>query len=196
MVDAKKKWTVDDMLACESLDELEALYGDQSYYGETMLGYMEQYRTVFDRYIRPSDTVAEFGVHRCASSTHLLRRCKRLLSWEISRKREPEHQALARLTDRWALTYGDSRTAALDVVDALFIDSDHIGPQMRAELAHAASHVSRYILLHDTTTSWWIGHGNAEGIGPAVREFLDSTEEWIVVERLWPAPGMMVLGRR
>ena len=121
---------------------------------------------------------------------------KALLSWEISQKRAPEHQALAALAGpRWILTYGDSKVADMPRVDTLFIDSDHIGPQMRAELAHVHNHVDRYIILHDTTTSWWIGHGNVEGIGPAVREFLASNETWIEVERLWPAPGMMILGR-
>ena len=63
------------------------------------------------------------------------------------------------------------------------------------ELAHAPQFVQNHIILHDTTTSWWIGHGNGGGIGRAVREFLAATPKWTERERFWPAPGMMVLSR-
>lgn len=192
----KFKWTVEEMLECKSLEELEGLYGDQAYYGEVMKGYMAQYAKVFDLYVRPEMDVAEFGVHRCASSTYLLRRCATLHSWEISRGRAPEHDALMRLAEgRWNLHYEDSRKAKLPPVHVLFIDSAHTCEQMKAELATAPPSVSKHIIIHDTTTSWWIGHGNVKGIGPAVREFLERSSEWREEERIWPAPGMMVLSR-
>lgn len=192
----KQKWTVEEMLECKSLGELENLYGDQAYYGEVMKGYMAQYAEVFDRYVRPEMWVAEFGVHRCASSTYLLRRCAALHSWETNRGRAPEHEALMRLAEgRWKLNYEDSRKAKLPLVHVLFIDSDHTYAQMKAELATAPPSVSHHIIIHDATTSWWIGHGNVKGIGPAVREFLSWSSEWKEEERIWPAPGMMVLSR-
>lgn len=192
----KRKWTDEDMLACKTLEELEGLYGDQAYYGEVMDGYMDQYAEVFDQYVSNSDDVAEFGVHRCASSTFLLRRCKNLHSWEISRKHFEAHRALMRLAEgRWTLNYGSSLTSALPAVDVLFIDSSHTYGCMQAELHYASVRVSQHIILHDTTTSWWIGHANTKGIGPAVREFLEATPTWREEERFWPAPGMMVLSR-
>ncbi len=192
----KRKWTDDDMLDCESLEELERLYGDQAYFGEVLDGYMDQYAEVFDNYVSKRADVAEFGVHRCASSTYLLRRCANLHSWEISRKHYTAHAALMALAEgRWNLHYGDSRGANLPLVHTLFIDSAHTYDQMEAELDHAHPRVSKYIILHDTTTSWWIGHGHSIGIGPAVRDFLAATPQWKEEERFWPAPGMMVLSR-
>ena len=184
----------DPISGCRDLAEAEEHFGDREFYDEIAHGYVQQLRTAFDRYVRPSDEVAEFGVHKCGTTVLLLQRCKHLYSWEIGQKRKPRHDAVMALAgDRWTLTYENSRLFSLPV-DVLFIDSDHVYDCMKAELWHAPL-VRRYIILHDTTTHWWIGHGGAKGIGPAVREFLRDNTRWREVERFWPAPGIMVLGR-
>ena len=184
-----------DFSACSTLAEAERHFTDGKYYGEVLTGYLQQLRDVFDRYVRPDDEVAEFGVQKCVTSVLLLQRCKHLWSWEISKARKAQQKhAMALAGGRWTLTYGDSRKSDLPEVDVLFIDSDHVYECTKAELAHAAPKVRRYIIIHDTTLHWWVGHKGAQGIGQSVREFIDRGE-WREVERLWPAPGVVVLGR-
>ncbi len=184
-----------DFHACASLAHAESQFEDCKYYGERLTGSTDQLRTVFDKYVRPLDKVAEFGVQKCVSSVLLLQRCARLHSWEIGTNRKEQQAAVVALAEgRWTLTYGDSRKSKLPDVDVLFIDSSHFYQCTRDELFHAAPKVGRYIILHDTTTHWWTVRDEPKGIGHAVREFME-VNPWRILERFWPAPGVMVLGR-
>ena len=84
----------------------------------------------------------------------------------------------------------------IDPTDLLFIDTDHTYLQASSELKIHAHKVSKYIILHDTSTFGYkdIG-GNGPGIMPAVTEFVDANKEWSIVEQYTNNNGLTILGR-
>lgn len=100
------------------------------------------------------DTVVEFGVKRGASSSALLLGARRVISYDIAETSEARE--LKRLVPEWDYRIGDSRKADFAEVDMLFIDSQHDGAHVEAELAHADK-VRRFIAGHDTITFGSVG---------------------------------------
>jgi hypothetical protein len=103
----------------------------------------------------------------------------------------------------------------MEETELLFIDTWHIYGHLKRELARWNSHVSKYIILHDTTVDEWKGetircNWNAEeqsrlsgipveeitkGLWPAVEEFLEDHPEWILHERFVNNNGLTVIKR-
>ena len=97
--------------------------------------------------------------------------------------------------------------------DLLFIDSWHIYGQLKRELAYWNTHVSKFIILHDTTvdeihgesirmemniaeqvrSSGFPEHEIRRGLGPAVSEFLAEHPEWILDLKLTNNNGLTIL---
>ncbi len=106
-------------------------------------------------------------------------------------------------------------TCTMETTDLLFIDTWHIYGQLKRELERWNSHVTKYIIMHDTTVDEWQGetvrHGwNAEeqskqfgipvheinmGLWPAIDEFLAAHPEWILEKRYTNNNGLTILKR-
>jgi hypothetical protein len=104
----------------------------------------------------------------------------------------------------------------IEQTDLLFIDTWHIYGQLKRELARWHSHVTRYIIMHDTTIDEWHGESvrggsNMEtqsletgipveeigrGLWPAIEEFLAAHPEWILEHRYTNNNGLTILARK
>ena len=104
----------------------------------------------------------------------------------------------------------------MEPTELLFIDTWHIYGHLKRELARWHAHVSKYIILHDTTVDEWAGETircgwNAEkqsaetgipvneinkGLWPAVEEFLKEHPEWSLERRYTNNNGLTVLARK
>ena len=100
--------------------------------------------------------------------------------------------------------------------DLLFIDTWHVYGQLKRELERWNSHVSKYIIMHDTTIDEWVGetirngwnanqqsiqhgipvHEILKGLWPAIQEFLDTHPEWVLAERYTNNYGLTILERK
>lgn len=79
-------------------------------------------------------------------------------------------------------------------VDLLFIDTEHHGERITAELAMNAKHVSRFIVIHDTAIYGENGNGGS-GMIPAIDAWLEANPEWFVVRNIARQFGLTILGR-
>jgi len=68
---------------------------------------------------------------------------------------------------------------SIEPTDLLFVDNKQNGPYIRNVLNTYAKEVKKYILIHDTELYGRRGHGNEEGMWPALKEFTESTD-WFV----------------
>tara|TARA_Y100000310_G_C20529926_1_gene737904 strand:+ start:524 stop:1102 length:579 start_codon:yes stop_codon:yes gene_type:complete len=94
----------------------------------------------------------------------------------------------------------------IDPTELLFIDTWHAYKQLKSELNVHADKVSKYIILHDTTSfefrdessyeMWgddWKGDG--KGLWPAIKEFMEENSHWILHERFTNNNGLTILKR-
>jgi hypothetical protein len=99
--------------------------------------------------------------------------------------------------------------------DLLFIDTWHVYGQLKRELERWNQHVSKYIIMHDTTVDEWDGetlrcglnekeqsiqygiptNEILKGLWPAIQEFLDTHPEWVIAERYTNNNGLTILKR-
>ena len=103
----------------------------------------------------------------------------------------------------------------IENTELLFIDTWHVYGQLKRELARWNKHVSKYIIMHDTTVDEWLGESircgvNTEeqsrnsgfpideiekGLWPAIDEFLIQYPEWILEKRYTNNNGLTILRR-
>lgn len=103
----------------------------------------------------------------------------------------------------------------IEETELLFIDTWHVYAQLKRELDRWNPHVTKYIILHDTTVDEWDGEsirmgmdmaeqarttGYPEeeirkGLWPAVEEFLADHPEWKLKERFTNNNGLTILER-
>ena len=159
------------------------------------------------------DTVVEFGVKRGASSSALLLGAKRVISYDIAPT--PEAMALKELAgERWDYRIGDSRKAEFDAADMLFIDSQHDGIHVGAELTCAADRIGRYVVGHDTITFGSVGAKGetgthcwnyikgqscpewALGVRIAFDRLMIRDPSWRIIAHYPESHGLLVLERR
>jgi hypothetical protein len=110
---------------------------------------------------------------------------------------------------------GSSIDCPIEDTELLFIDTWHVYGHLKRELERWNSHVSKYIIMHDTTVDEWAGetirlkwnpreqsektgipvHEITKGLWPAIREFLASHPEWKMRERYGNNNGLTILER-
>lgn len=95
---------------------------------------------------------------------------------------------------------GDTRAIEIEPTDLLFIDTLHNYNQLKQELSLHANKVSKYIILHDTTTFEHSGeiYGGlppVKGLVPAIDEFLKDNSEWKLLEKYTNNNGLTILGK-
>lgn len=91
---------------------------------------------------------------------------------------------------------GDTREIEIEETDLLFIDTWHVYEQLKKELEKHSPKTKKYIIMHDTTIFEYHGESNGHvGLWPAVIEFLQKNEDWIIYERYGNNNGLTVLKR-
>ena len=103
----------------------------------------------------------------------------------------------------------------IEPTELLFIDTWHVYGHLKRELARWNAHVSKYIIMHDTTVDEWRGETircgwnpvkqSAEtgipvdeivkGLWPAIDEFLREHPEWTLEARYTNNNGLTILRR-
>jgi hypothetical protein len=90
----------------------------------------------------------------------------------------------------------DDLMIRIEPTDLLFIDTEHHYAHLKEELRLHADRVSKYILLHDTTTFGDVGEQpHLVGVWPAIEEFLAAHPEWELFWRHTHNNGLTCLRR-
>lgn len=145
--------------------------------------------------------VTEFGVRRGVSTVALLAgKPKRMVSYDLTPSAEaPALKLLAEKNGtQFEFRQGDSRSAAVEETDLLFIDTVHTAAHVLAELKNAAPKCRRYLVFHDTEPPWGYydeGGGNGGGVRGAILQFLKENPEWTAVRHHPNNHGLTVLSR-
>jgi hypothetical protein len=104
----------------------------------------------------------------------------------------------------------------MEPTELLFIDTWHVYGHLKRELDRWNGSVSKYIILHDTTSDEFLGETIRmrydaiqqskdtgipleeiqQGIWPAVEEFLEDHPEWVLRERFTHNNGLTILERK
>lgn len=175
-----------------SAADIQRVYDRVRQESSDMIGHM----STICAYSTQCPRIVEFGVYDCTSTWALLAGLpERLTSYDIVRR--PEVDEVEQVAgDRFQFVLGDSAKVEIDPCDLLFIDSLHTYAHLQAELARHADKVSKFILLHDTTTFGEVDQdGNTPGLWLAIAEFLVAHPEWRVRERFMHCHGLTVLER-
>ena len=113
----------------------------------------------------------------------------------------------------YSFIQNDSAKVNIPSIDLLFIDSWHVYGHLKRELENSSKNVNKYIILHDTTVDEVYGESIrmymnineqskntgypieeiTKGLGPAIQEFLDNHDEWILFEKYTNNNGLTIL---
>ena len=87
----------------------------------------------------------------------------------------------------------------IEPTDFLFIDTWHVYPQLKQELAKHSDKVKKYIGFHDTYTYGFVNEGSfysqPTGLRPAIIEFLQAHPEWAMANSYNHNNGVTILKR-
>tara|TARA_A100001515_G_scaffold42921_1_gene33828 strand:- start:938 stop:1501 length:564 start_codon:yes stop_codon:yes gene_type:complete len=168
----------------------------------TICGHLDTLR----RLASDCDSIVEFGIRSCSSSSALLAGCKgTVYSWDIEEL--PHHGDLRSVAgDKWEVTYCPSQDAKTpDSFDMLFHDTFHNYKQVKAELDAHADKARKYLVLHDSVKNAISGGENhtrgnfnpdLAGFRLAVDELMIRDPSWFIKEHHPHDDGLLVLERR
>jgi len=140
--------------------------------------------------------VTEFGVRYGVSTVALLAaQPEVLISYDVRYCPIVEELAQVAGKCRFKFVLADTKFVTIEITDMLFIDTLHVGGQLRIELMQA-SQVRGYIAMHDTTTFGQMGEGGWDGLQWVIDEFLANHPEWVVAYKTTENNGLTVLERR
>lgn len=141
------------------------------------------------RHARNCKTVVEFGVRTGNSTVSFLHGGCEVWSYDIEK---PEFIPTDDIASKWHFTLADTRTLPdIPECDILFIDSEHIEDQVRAELK-MAHRCKRYLIFHDIIQSF-AHDANRRGIGFPILDFMWEHKQWKILELLFDPQGLLVL---
>jgi cephalosporin hydroxylase len=166
-------------------------------------------------YASECKTVTEMGVRfACSTWAFIEAKPKNLTCIDIDYSSfEPSDKYVRLMCDNYGINFnwitGDSLKLDMENTDLLFIDTLHTYKQLLGELNRYESKVSKYIILHDTTT---FGHRNEDiyehssdiikneevskfGLIPAMDDFLLTNKSWVRKEVYSNNNGLTILKR-
>lgn len=99
---------------------------------------------------------------------------------------------------KWNFTLGDTLNIEIPECDMCFIDTWHVGRQVRKELELHAYKAKKYLGFHDIATFGYKGEdGSTDGLMPPILEFLENhNSDWIIVENRQNNNGLLILERK
>ena len=154
------------------------------------------------RYANKCDTVTEFGTRDASGST---------LGWLMSNKPikvtgfdiqyYPKTEVIKELAEQegksLSVTIQSTLECTIEDTDILFIDTQHIYEQLKAELDRHHTKAKKYIIMHDTETFGETGDiPGHKGLNYAVDEFIKENKDWYVKEVFKHNNGLTILARR
>jgi hypothetical protein len=161
------------------------------------------------KYSEECDHITEMGVRWIVSTyAFLLGKPKTLISIDIQHPNtwnaslNPVQVYAMEEDIDFKFMLGNTLEIEIEQTDLLFIDTWHAYKQLKNELELHHSKVNKYIILHDTSnyefsdeTSYeeWGWKGENKGIWPAIEEFLQDHDEWVLHERYTNNNGLTIL---
>lgn len=101
---------------------------------------------------------------------------------------------------------GNTLEIEIEPTELLFIDTWHKYGQLKEELKLHSNKVSKYLIFHDTTSyefsdegTWNVYHDikpletQKTGLWPAIEEFLNDNNEWVIKEKFTNNNGLTIL---
>ena len=165
-------------------------------------------------YSKECEHITEMGVRGIISTWALLNgRPKKMISYDIQDPNEWQQDIneVYSTAKEYNINYNFILSNVLDIeiepTELLFIDTWHAYKQLKKELILHSKNVSKYIILHDTTSyefhdeksyEMWGEEWKAEGIGlwKAIEEFLNGNNNWVLHERFTNNNGLTILKRK
>lgn len=166
------------------------------------------------KYASECDHITEMGVRAITSTWAFLGAApKKLISYDIENpsKWGANIDYVYKVAEHYGLDYEFRKENVLKLeieeTDLLFLDTWHAYDQLKAELNLHSSKAKKYIIMHDTTSyefrdepltseNAWEGEPpTGKGLWLAITEFLDSTDEWELLERYTNNNGLTILKR-
>jgi len=163
------------------------------------------------KYSKECNYITEMGVRGVISTWALLNgRPKKMVSYDIQHPNQfgQDINEVYDVAEENNIKYDFILANVLDVqiepTELLFIDTWHSYKQLKKELNIHSKNVSKYIILHDTTSyefndevsyEMWGEEWKGEGVGlwKAVEEFLMENNDWILHERFVNNNGLTIL---
>jgi len=176
------------------------------------------------QYASECESVLELGVRKCVSSWALAlgllnNSGKRIMYMnDINRCDTTIIETASKQTDLKIVTkWVNNLNLDIEDVDLTFIDTWHVYGQLKRELARFAPITKKYIIMHDTTVDEWEGETKRnihkydvqkqsiesgipveeilKGLWPAIEEFLENNNDWVLHARWLNNNGLTILKR-
>ena len=166
-------------------------------------------------YASECETITEMGVRAITSTWAFLGAApNRLISYDIE---DPSHygsniQVVYDVAAQYGLNFefkqADVLKIEIEETDLLFLDTWHAYDQLKAELDLHSPKAKKYIIMHDTTsyesrdeplTSENTFEGEkstGKGLWPAITEFLEENDGWVLHKRYTNNNGITILKRK
>lgn len=167
---------------------------------------IHEHLPTLQRYAGLCNHVTEFGVRWVVSTWALLiGQPKTLVSYDINYHERIERVKRVAAENGVDFTFirDDTTKISIDPTELLFIDTLHTYRQLSRELELHECKVSRFIILHDTTTFAHHGMGPEFGgdnvplgLVDALNEFLSAHTNWHIKEVFINNNGLTVLERQ
>jgi len=150
-------------------------------------------------YAKKCDFITEFGVRDVVSTWAFANaRPKSLVCVDIKKSKNVDEFLSICSSENVNAKFVLSNTLEITIepTDLLFIDTLHNYSQLIGELSRHSSSVSKYIIMHDTSTYGERDEvGNGCGLKRAISEFLVSNKDWFIKETFTNNNGLTVLER-
>lgn len=141
-------------------------------------------------------TVIEFGMRHGVSTVALLAgQPKRFISYDLNPDPIANALKLCEGATDFEFRMGSSLKEAIPECDLLFIDTEHTGPHVYAELTRHHAKVKRWIAFHDTQIYGERGPNSEPGLLVGIRQFLRERKEWESVYHVSFNNGLTVISR-
>jgi hypothetical protein len=170
---------------------------------------------IFIEYASECDHITEMGVRAITSTWAFLGAApKKLISYDME---DPSHygsniQVVYDVAAQYGLNFefkqADVLKIEIEETDLLFLDTWHAYDQLKAELDLHSPKAKKYIIMHDTTsyesrdeplTSENTFEGEkstGKGLWPAITEFLEENDGWVLHKRYTNNNGITILKRK
>jgi len=167
------------------------------------------------QYASECEHITEMGVRAITSTWAFLGAApEKLISYDME---NPSHygsniQIVYDVAAQYELNFefkqADVLKIEIEETDLLFLDTWHAYDQLKAELELHSPKAKKYIIMHDTTsyefrdeplTSENTFEGeksSGKGLWPAITEFLESNDEWVLHKRYTNNNGITILKRK
>ena len=169
----------------------------------------------FIEYGSECEHITEMGVRAITSTWAFLGSApKKLISYDME---DPSHygsniQYVYDVAKQYGLNFEFKQADVLEIeieeTDLLFLDTWHAYDQLKAELERHNSKTRKYIIMHDTTSyesrdepltseNTFKGEkSSGKGLWPAITEFLESNDNWVLHKRYINNNGITILKRK